>query len=94
LKFRRPTGSNETSIVSGSALAECVWESKNLAGGYLFELTECEYLHFRMAVEQDRNRTIKAIAKGRAHPQDLAASDSLWNKLEYVAFSRMFGGRS
>ena len=49
---------------------------------YLFELTEREFLHAHSAVEHDRNKTRKAIAKGQATPQDLKASESLWHKLQ------------
>lgn len=58
----------------------------------LFELTEREFLHAHSAVEQDRNRTRKAIKKGQAVPQDLKASESLWHKLQEAAFARLKGG--
>ena len=57
------------------------------------ELTECEFLHAYSAVEQDRNRTRKAIRQGKAMPQDLQCTDGLWEKLQTVMFARMKGGQ-
>ena len=53
------------------------------------ELNDCEFLHLVTAVEQDRNQTREAIRKGLAEPQDLKASDSLWEKLEVLRFERI-----
>ena len=61
---------------------------------HALEFTECEFLHLYAAVEHDRNRTLKAMRKGLALPDDLKATDSLWKKLGDVMFRRYKGGRA
>lgn len=59
---------------------------------YRFEFTHSELIHAHTAVSQDRDRTLKAIRKGIAAPEDLKASDSLWEKLQAACFAGMRGG--
>lgn len=54
-----------------------------------FELTEMEFLNAYFAVEHDRNRTRKAILKGKMVAEDLHGTDSLWLKLNSVMFARL-----
>ena len=56
------------------------------------DLTEREFLHTYYAVEHDRSRTRKAISKGHALPEDLKATDGLWDKLQAIYFARAKGG--
>jgi hypothetical protein len=59
-----------------------------------FELTEMEFLNAYFAVEHDRNRTRNAIRKGKAVPEDMQGTDSLWQKLNTVMFARLKGGQA
>ena len=56
--------------------------------------TLLQNMHLYAAVEHDRNRTLKAMRKGLALPDDLKATDSLWKKLGDVMFRRYKGGRA
>lgn len=67
--------------------------AKRLPFHYL-ELTDCEYLHLRSAVEHSRDRDRKAIRKGMAVPEDLQATDTLWHKLQEVMALRLKDSRS
>lgn len=60
---------------------------------HYLRLTDREFLHVYYSVEHDRSRTRKAIGKGLAHPQDLRASDSLWQALQAIMGRRMKGCR-
>lgn len=63
-------------------------------GLHRLALDECEFLHLVAAVEHERNRTLRAINKGFAVYGDLAATDSLWQKLQILRAQRMKGARS
>jgi hypothetical protein len=63
-------------------------KAKRLPFHYL-ELTDCEYLTIRQAIENWRHDTRKAISKGKAVSADLASTDSLWSKLQEVMALRM-----
>lgn len=60
---------------------------------YYLRLSDREFLQVYVAIEHDRSRTRKAIGKGIADPQDLRASDPLWQILQDVMTRRMKGYR-
>jgi hypothetical protein len=61
---------------------------------HYLEMTDVEFLHLLAAMEHSRNRDRRAIRKGFAEPQDLRATDSIWQKLQEVQTLRQKGGRA
>lgn len=56
---------------------------------HYLRLTDREFLTVYHAIEHDRSRTHKAIRKGIADPQDLKASDSVWQALQGAMTQRL-----
>ncbi len=67
--------------------------SKLFKGAHTLRMDDFEFLHVFSAVQFERNRVRKAVAKGRADYADLRATDSLWQKLQALRAVRMRGAR-
>jgi hypothetical protein len=61
---------------------------------HYLEMTDVEFLHLLAAMEHSRNRDRRTIRRGFAEPQDLRATDSIWQKLQEVQTLRQKGGRA
>jgi hypothetical protein len=61
------------------------------ASCHTLRMTDVEFLHLVFAVENARNKTRKAVAKGLADFEDLQATRSLWDKLQVLRAHRMRG---